>query len=110
MKVLWAQSPQQCLQIVATLAPVKAWHPNTVRTLLSRLVDKKAIVGNRKHRQTWFSPMFSEKDFLGAESRHFLERLFGGSARTFLNHMLESQALSEAELGELRKLLCSKAT
>lgn len=105
MQVLWARSPQRSPEIVAALAPVKGWHVNTVRTLLSRLVAKKAIIGKRKKKLTWFSPLISEGEFVAAESRSFLACRFDGSASAFVAHLLESHALPANELAELQKLL-----
>jgi len=43
MKIIWDKSPIRSSQIVKILSHVKDWKPNTILTLVSRLVNKKAV-------------------------------------------------------------------
>ena len=43
MGLLWREAPQGSEELVAALQPETAWHENTVRTLLNRLVRKGAV-------------------------------------------------------------------
>ena len=43
MEALWEQAPQTATEVTRTLKPTMNWADNTVRTLLTRLVDKGAL-------------------------------------------------------------------
>ena len=48
MKVIWAYAPLTASDVIARLtAQDPSWHPKTARTLLNRLVKKKALAFRR---------------------------------------------------------------
>jgi BlaI family penicillinase repressor len=108
MKVLWARSPLPAYDIVEALTKAEDWHPNTIKTLLSRLRRKRAL-GIRKHKNLYlYSPLVSEEDCVHAESESFLGRLFGGSAKPLLVHFARRRQVSKADLKELKRILDGK--
>lgn len=106
MKILWVSAPQSANDIIEALrAADRSWHPNTVKTLLNRLVKKGALDFVREGRAYLYSPRVSEADCVAVASESFLERVFGGSLAPLLAHFVEKQQLSETELAELRRIL-----
>lgn len=108
MKVLWAKSPLRSVEIMAALAPVKDWHPNTVKTLLSRLQKKKAVGIEQEMNRYLFFPLVSEAECVKAESQSFMERVFGGSVKPLLVHFVEKNKVSPNDIDELKSLLRKK--
>jgi BlaI family penicillinase repressor len=108
MKICWERSPVTAQQIIDELGAAKARHPKTVKTLLNRLVKKRALGFHREGRAYLYHPLVAEKDCVSAESQSFLERVFGGSLQPMLAHFVESRPLSSSEIAELRKLLKGK--
>ena len=105
MKVLWAKSPQGAYDIAHALNRTEAWHPNTVRTLLTRLRQKR-VLGVKKYKNLFlYHPLVSEDDGVHAQSESFLQRLFGGSVRPLLVHFVKRQKLTKADLDVLRRIL-----
>jgi BlaI family penicillinase repressor len=43
MRILWKKSPQPAYDIIQELSSQEQWHPNTVKTLLTRLHKKGAL-------------------------------------------------------------------
>ncbi len=86
MKVLWAKSPQRSKEIMEALAPVSSWHPNTVKTLLTRLVNKKAVNAKSERNHYLFSPAVSQADLVADESAEFLARVFDGDLKRLQSH------------------------
>ena len=110
MRVVWARSPATAANIIATLtARDPSWHPKTARTLLARLVQKKALGFQPQGRAYAYIPLVSEADCVAAASESFVERVFGGSFRPMLAHLVERQHLTPQDLDELRILLDKKA-
>ena len=62
MKVLWAKSPQTAVEVVQALEQTEDWHPNTIKTLLTRLC-RKGAVGVNKHKSLYeYRPLFTEAE------------------------------------------------
>jgi BlaI family penicillinase repressor len=108
MKVLWANSPLSASEIIAALSRTKDWHPNTIKTLLSRL-HKKKVVGVEKQKNLYmYRPLVSEAACVRTESESFLQRFFGGAVKPLLMHFAQNRKLSTDDLEELRKVLNQK--
>ncbi|MEO6569285.1 MAG: BlaI/MecI/CopY family transcriptional regulator [Opitutaceae bacterium] len=106
MRVVWAQHPLTAADIIERLAATDpTWHPKTVRTLLARLVEKKALDFEERGRTYVYEPLVSEAECITAASGSFVERVFGGSLKPMLAHFIEQRRLSPEELSELRALL-----
>ncbi len=105
MKVLWSHSPQPAYDITQALAGTEEWHPNTVKTILSRLHKKGALAVTKYKNLYLYRPKISEEDCIRAESESFLDRVFGGSVKPLLVHFARQQKLSAADLEELRTIL-----
>jgi len=109
MRIVWAHRPCTSAEIIATLKRQDpTWHPNTVKTLLNRLVKKQALGFQPEGRTYLYVPLVSEKDCVQAASDSFLERVFGGSLRPLLLHFAERKKLSSADLAELKRVLEEK--
>lgn len=106
MRVVWMKSPITANEIVDQLiAADPSWHPKTARTLLARLVQKRALGYKAQGRAYVYSPLVTEAECVSTASDSFLERVFGGSLKPMLAHFVGKQRLSKAELEELRRLL-----
>lgn len=106
MRVVWEKHPITANEVIDRLIAADAsWHPKTVRTLLARLVDKKAL-GYEAHGKSYvYAPLVTEQESLTTASESFLERFFGGSLKPMLAHFVGQQKLSKKEAEELRNIL-----
>ncbi len=106
MRVVWARHPATAAEIIEQLSATDAsWHPKTARTLLARLVRKKALDYEPQGRLYVYEPLVTERECVAAASESFLERVFGGSLKPMLAHFVERQKLTKKDLEELRGLL-----
>jgi len=105
MQVLWNQAPLPSYDIVQVLAPQEDWHPNTIKTLLARLVRKKALGARRYKNLFLYHPLIAKEDVVQAESETFLERCFGGAVEPLLAHFARRNKLTVKDLDRLRKML-----
>ena len=108
MKVLWASAPQTGNEVVEALADSTSWSPKTIKTLLNRLVKKKALGFEKQGRSYSYYPLVGEEDCARAETRNFLKRVYGGALQPMLSPFLENESLSPEELDELRRILDDK--
>ena len=78
--------------------------PTTILTLLTRLCEKGFLSLKKEGRTNLYEPLITEKEYLAAESRSFLDRLFHGSVAGFATALCDS-GIKREELEELRRLL-----
>jgi BlaI family penicillinase repressor len=76
-----------------------------VKTLLNRLVKKKALRFEKSGREYLYEPAVSEKACVRAESESFLQRVFGGALQPMLAHLVEERKLTPKEIKELKQIL-----
>ncbi len=105
MKLLWGRHPLTANKIVELLSSAKPWKPKTVKTLLNRLVNKKALGYETKGREYHYYPMVSEVECARVESRSFLERVYGGAVTPMLAAFIENGELTTEEIEELKQIL-----
>ena len=105
MEALWRESPLSAEQVIAEVAAAQGWSEATVKTLLNRLLRKKAVTARRDGRRYLYSARMKREAYVTAESRDLLDRLFDGKLAPFIAHFSERQDLSEEEIAELKKLI-----
>ena len=105
MDVLWRRSPQTSEEIVASLLEPTGWHEKTIKTLLNRLLAKRALSAQKDGRRYLYSPLLQREDWQARESRSLLDRVFGGSLAPLLVHFSQHEKLSPKDIAELRKLV-----
>jgi BlaI family penicillinase repressor len=106
MQALWKQAPLSASEVAKTLAPSTNWAENTVRTLLTRLLEKGALHASKNAEGVRvFKPALQREDFVAAESDSFLQRIFQGAAKPLLVHFATNSDLSSEEIEELKQLL-----
>ena len=105
MSVLWETSPLTGSEVAERMGA----HPKTVKTLLTRLVKKGVLRYREEGNRYLYRPVFPRERYVAAESRSFVERVFGGEATPALLHFVENVELSEEDIRELRAILERKA-
>jgi len=105
MEVLWDRGTATAADVCEAVCAQRDWSLATVKTLLSRLVQKRAIETRPDGRRYLYSPMIERADYVGGESRRLVDRLFGGKAASLVAHLAESEALTEDDLTEIETFL-----
>jgi BlaI family penicillinase repressor len=108
MAVLWEQSPRTANEVVDALAGRVSWSAATVKTMLNRLVRKRALKFKAEGKRYLYSPAVSRDACVRSETRSLVDRLFGGATAALLAHFVENARLSREEIEQLRKLLDEK--
>ncbi|MEM6856425.1 MAG: BlaI/MecI/CopY family transcriptional regulator [Pseudomonadota bacterium] len=106
MEALWDHDGNASAQdIYDSVGAAREWSLATVKTLLSRLVQKQAIATSPDGRRFLYSPLIARSDYVGGESRRLVDKLFGGRAASLVAHLAESEALTMDDLTEIEQLL-----
>jgi BlaI family penicillinase repressor len=111
MKVVWERQPVSAAEVVERLGRERRWSPRTIRTMLNRLLAKRAIDYRPEGKRYLYRARTSRDACVRQESRSFLSRVFDGAAAPAVMHLLthcdveEFRKLSPSELQHLRQLL-----
>lgn len=106
MEALWERSPQTASAVAKSLHEATGWAENTVRTLITRLVEKGALkVVEAEGGPRLYAPAVNRETCVKAESESFLGRIFQGASKPLLVHFARNARLTPDEVRELKKLL-----
>jgi BlaI family penicillinase repressor len=105
MEVLWRRAPRSADEILAEVGPRQRWQEGTVKSLLNRLLRKRAIKATREGRRYLYAPLLSRERYVSEESKGLLDRLFGGRVAPLVAHFSEQRKLSKKDIREIRRLI-----
>jgi predicted transcriptional regulator len=105
MSMLWAKSPRTAQEMIKSLSAERGWSMNTVKTLLARLIAKKAVAFEEDGRRYLYRPIITHGDYASVESRRLIDRVFGGRWTLLVAHLAERNVLSSEEIVEIEAIL-----
>jgi predicted transcriptional regulator len=105
MEALWDRSPQTAEDLVRDVGEAQAWGEATVKTLINRLLKKKAIASAREGGRARYRPLVSREDYVTGESQGLLDRLFGGELAPLVAHYARHRPLDPEELARIKALI-----
>jgi BlaI family penicillinase repressor len=104
LAVLWRDGPSTSERVIAALAEER-WEVSTVKTLLARLLKKRAIRARKKGRRYVYSASLTREQWITAESEGLLSRVFDGRLAPLVQHFSQHRKLSRADIGELKRVI-----
>lgn len=105
MEALWRRGPLTADELIAEVAGPQGWGEATVKTLINRLLKKKAVRSARADGRHRYEALIERSDYVQTESQGLLDRLFEGRLAPLVAHFAEHRALKPEEIKRLRKLL-----
>lgn len=105
MEALWAKGPLGAEDLVRDVGEAQSWGEATVKTLINRLLKKKAIASERVAGRARYRPLISREDYVTGESQGLLDRLFGGEVAPLVAHYAQHRPLSAEEIERLKSLI-----
>jgi len=110
MEALWRRGPLTAEEIVQGVGPAQGWGEATVKTLINRLLKKKALASERSGGRALYRSVVSREDYLTGESQGLLDRLFGGQIAPLVAHYARHRDLSSEEIARLKHLIAELET
>ena len=108
MEVLWDHSPRTMTEITAILEPTTGWTRHTVITLLKRMLEKGSISMDDTERAKKYTPLITREEASTEETHKFLSHIFKGKASLLVNHLVDSDDLSEEDLQQILDVMKGK--
>lgn len=104
MQVLWKEKRPMKIQEVLDCLPDSGWKYNTVGTLLLRMEAKGAVSSVKEGRTIVYTPLIGEEEYKISRTRSFVEKLYHGSVKDLAVSLFKSEAMSEEDIEEIKKL------
>lgn len=108
MKLLWNKHPITSDTIIVKLSEKMDWSAGTIRTFINRLLKKEAIGYNRNGRTYFYYPIITREDYMRAENKNFLTRMYDGAVDKLFYRFLEEEDLTEGDIVKLEAMLLEK--
>jgi len=105
MKVIWPRGQATVREVYDELRDRRAVAYTTVQTMMNILEAKGHLKREPGEKAHVYAPVRPQQVVVRSMVREFVNRVFDGSARPLLVHLLKEKGLSERERRELQKLL-----
>jgi predicted transcriptional regulator len=109
MKIVWRhEAPVTVRDVYEALREQRAIAYTTVMTSMKTLEQKGYLKTNQQDRAHLYRPARPKQQVIRDMVREFVDRVFNGSARPLVVHMIEDAQLTEADLTEITRLMGKK--
>ena len=108
MNALWEKHPVKARDVVRRLPSTVNWAYTTVKTMLDRLVEKKAVGKSKRGNIGLYEPLVSRRQARRTAMRMMLDQAFDGAFGPMMHFLMEDEKLSVDERKELIKILSGK--
>jgi predicted transcriptional regulator len=105
MKAIWSRGRATVREVYDELRERRTVAYTTVQTMMNILETKGHLKKEPGDKAQIYVPVRPQQAVVKSMVREFVERVFDGSARPLLVHLLNEKGLTERERKELQKLL-----
>jgi len=108
MEVVWNLGPCVAGDVIRRLRTTHDWNHSTIRTLLARLIEKKALSYDVDGSRYIYRAAISRDCCVQQKGRSFVEQVFAGDVNALLTHFVSATTLDTKQIDNLRRLLTEK--
>lgn len=105
LEVLWDEEPLSAQEIVSRLEPRVDIKPQTIKTLINRLLTKGVIAYRERKRKYFYYPLVSKDEFYRLKTEKFLDRFYGGHLSPLISFFSHHGKLNDQDVAELKALV-----
>jgi BlaI family penicillinase repressor len=109
MNTLWQKHPATARELMQRLPRGVNWAYTTIKTMLSRLVEKKAVSEQKKGNTSLYKPLVSQKRARRSAFKSMLDQAFEGAMGPLMHFLIEEEQLSEKQRQQMFQILQKKA-
>ena len=108
MEILWDNNPLSSKEIIEKVGQNRDWKPTTIKTLISRLVDKNILSYEKIGKSYYYYPLFKKEECISVTSNKFINKFYKGQLKAMIASFIEEYELSNEEINELKEILDKK--
>ena len=105
MNVLWDRSPANGREVLEQVSDETGWAYSTVKTILARLVKKKALRMGKRANTSLYEPLVSRDSARRSALRSLVDKAFAGTFGSLFQHMVAEEKLSRRDRDRLQSML-----
>jgi len=106
MQIIWGQpTPISSVQIFNLAMPEKQWKPQTVLTLLTRLINRGFLSSEKKGKERYYTPLVSREEYLSMETGVFMRRFHKSSLTGLMNALFAGKKPRKEDISEIEQWL-----
>lgn len=105
MNALWEFSPATTREIYEMLPEEVNWAYTTVKTMLSRLVKKKAVSENKRGNTCFYEPILARIDARRTVFTHLFDKVLDGTVGPLMHYLVEEKKLTKKEREDFIRML-----
>jgi BlaI family penicillinase repressor len=109
MQLLWGLGESTAPELHKLIIKSKQVSYSTVKTIIDRLEEKKAISRIKQYGRTIvYAPLVSKDSLRKPLIKNFISKVFSGNPQSLMNHLLEDSELSKEDIDYLQSVLNKK--
>jgi predicted transcriptional regulator len=108
MNALWDGHPAKARDVAGRLPDHVDWAYTTVKTMLDRLVEKKAVRKSKRGNTGLYEPLLSRRQARSTAVRMMLNQAFDGAFGPMMHFLVKDEKLSAKDRKELIHILSGK--
>lgn len=105
MRVAWASEELTSSYIIDVLQQNHDWSDSTIKTLITRLVDKELLASRREGRRFWYRALISEEMGQWTCVSDTFAKICVVNHKTLIEKLVADPPMSLADIDDLEKLL-----
>ena len=108
MRVVWSNNQVTSKLVIEILKEKKSWSVSTIKTLLSRLVEKDMLQTEKIGNKFLYSAKCSENDCLEVLTTNFIRKFCSKKTKNIIKYAIEENNLSKSDIDEVIEILQNK--
>ena len=105
MNALWEKHPATARDVMERLPAGVKWAYTTIKTMLTRLVEKQAVSEAKQGNTSVYDPLVSQRKARISAFRSLVDQAFDGAMGPLVHFLVEEKQLTPKQQAELAKLL-----
>jgi len=105
MNALWQAHPATAREVMDRLPTGVKWAYTTIKTMLTRLVEKQAVSETKQGHTSMYHPLISQRKARISAFRSLLDQAFDGAMGPLVHFLVEEKQLTPKQQAELVELL-----
>lgn len=105
MNALWHKHPATAREVQENLPGDTKWAYTTIKTMLTRLVNKKVVSESKTGNTSVYEPLLDSSQARRSAMRTLIDQVFQGAIEPMLGLMAEEKTLTEEQRKRLKELL-----
>ncbi len=108
MRVVWSNNQVTSKLVIEVLKEKKSWSVSTIKTLLSRLVEKDMLQTEKIGNKFLYSAKCLENDCLEVLTTNFIRKFCAKKTKNIIKYAIEENNLSKSDIDEIIEILSKK--